>query len=90
MAPTARGCLGAILDIAETAFWTFIFVIMLILVFGIAIWAMLLITARYPQIPAEWFWPVIWIFMGLVLLGLLALYLWWDRVLKDRESLNNL
>ncbi len=82
--------LAAVLDIAETALWTFLIIILLALVFILMVAFMLYLVLKYPQIPASWLWPSVWMGMGLVTLSLLALYFWWGRVLNDRETLNNL
>ncbi|RJO62812.1 MAG: hypothetical protein C4542_01810 [Dehalococcoidia bacterium] len=82
--------LAAVLDIAETALWTFLIIILLVFVFVLMAAFMLYLVMRYPQIPASWFWPAVWMGMGLVIVFLLALYFWWGSMLKDREELNRL
>ena len=90
MARKPHGFLLGLLSIAETAFCTFLIIIMLIVVFGVLLGYALYLLPKYPQIPASWLWPIVWGGMGLVILFLLALYLWWGWMMKDREELNRL
>ncbi|MGA3093833.1 MAG: hypothetical protein ABSD79_00375 [Dehalococcoidales bacterium] len=74
---------------AEAAFWTFLIIMLLVLVFVLMLTFMLYLVLRYPPIPASWLWPAVWTGMGLMIVLLLALYLWWGSVLKDREELGD-
>ncbi len=78
------------LEIFEIALWTFVSIILLIIVFILMVAGMFYLTSRYPQIPSSWFWPIIWIVMGLIIVNLAGLLWWWGRALKAREELDNL
>jgi hypothetical protein len=74
------------LHILEIAFWTFLAIILLLLVFAIvAGFAFDLISPHLgpSNIPAWW---LIGGVMGGILLALGALWWWWGRVMKDREE----
>ena len=90
MARKPHGFLLGILSIAETAFCTFLIIIMLIVVFAVLLGYTLYLLPKYPQIPFSWLWPIVWGGMGLVVVFLLALYLWWGWMMKDREELKRL
>jgi hypothetical protein len=85
-----HGFLRGLLTIAEAAFWTFLIIMLLMLVFVLMVALMLYLLLKYPQIPASWLWPAVWTGMGLVILLLLVLYFWWGSMLKDREEFNRL
>lgn len=90
MAQKPHTLLRGILTIAEAALWTFLIIMLLVLVFVLMAAFMLHLVLRYLQIPASWLWLAVWAGMGLVIVSLAALYFWWGSVLKERDQLQSL
>ncbi len=86
----ARRFFSGVLEIMETAVLTSIAILMLIFVFVLMVIGLLYLMPRYPQIPSSWFWPIIWIVMGLIVVNLAGLLWWWGRAIKAREEIDRL